>query len=240
MKKTLVGLIFFVLLAVGLPSQAFSYSLVDNWSNAVNPNETWSYNEGSNPLSTNIADWPLGEFGSNQTAWANGNTATDIVPGWMKSVATPGGDFDWLTGDVITHSTDDFSGGAHGLANVTWTAPISGTFDIAGGVWLGRDTTLRSNDWSLFHNATLLASGSLAFNDAFSRAAPDTFSILNRVFTAGDVLKFEIAKTSQFGEFVGVNLTITPEPISTILFLIGGVPIAVNLYRKRKKQSMTV
>ncbi len=31
------------------------------------------------------------------------------------------------------------------------------------------------------------------------------------------------------------GVTVTPEPISTILFLIGGAPIAASLYRKRKK-----
>jgi len=235
MKKTLIGLMFFVLLAVGLPSKVFSFSLADDWSNAVNPNGTWSYNEGSNPLNLNIADWPLSEFGPSQTAWANGNTTTDIVPGWMKSVATPGGDFDWLTGDVITHSTDDFSGVGHGLANVTWTAPISGTFDINGGVWLGRDSLGRSNDWSLFLNGALLDSGNLFSGDAFSRAAPDTFSFLGFGITAGDVFKLQIAKTSEFGEFVGVNFTVTPEPLAITLFLIGGAPMAVNLYRKRRR-----
>ena len=234
MKKIFVVLAFFVLLTVGLPSDVFSFSLVDDWSNSVNPNGPWSYNEGSNPLKFNIANWPAGEFGSSQTAWANGNTTHDLVPGWMKSVSTPGGDFDWLEGDVLVHSTDAWSGQGHGLANVTWTAPLTGTFDIAGGVWLGRDRLGRSNDWSLTLNGTLLDSGSLTSTDAFSRASPDTFSIVGQSITAGDILKLEVAKTSKYGEFVGVNLTITPEPMAMTLFLIGGMPIAFSLYKKKK------
>jgi len=35
------------------------------------------------------------------------------------------------------------------------------------------------------------------------------------------------------------GITVTPEPISTALFLVGGAPIAVSLYRK-KKRSVTV
>ena len=30
------------------------------------------------------------------------------------------------------------------------------------------------------------------------------------------------------------SFTVTPEPLSTALFLVGGVPIALNLYRRRK------
>jgi hypothetical protein len=31
------------------------------------------------------------------------------------------------------------------------------------------------------------------------------------------------------------GLTVTPEPVSTVLFLLGGAPIAVNLYRKKNR-----
>jgi len=33
------------------------------------------------------------------------------------------------------------------------------------------------------------------------------------------------------------NFTVTPEPISMVLFLIGGAPMAVSLYRKRQKSA---
>jgi len=31
------------------------------------------------------------------------------------------------------------------------------------------------------------------------------------------------------------SFTVSPEPLALTLFLVGGAPIAVNLYRKRKK-----
>jgi len=240
MKKILVALMFVVLTTMCLPKNVFSASLVDDWSDATNPNGDWSYNQGATPLSTNVLGWPASDFGPTQRAWANGNAIPDLIPAWMKSSVDPGAGFDWLVGDVIAHSTDDFSGGSNGLANVTWTSSISGSLDIAGGVWLGRDGLGRSNDWSLFLNGGLLGSGSVFDGDAFSRASPNTFSFLGVGITPGDILKFELTKTSEFGEFVGVNLTITPEPLSTVLFLIGGVPIAANIYRKRKKLAIAV
>ena len=52
-------------------------------------------------------------------------------------------------------------------------------------------------------------------------------------FTIGD------PHTNYYNGSVGIsNLRITgvtPEPVSTVLFLIGGLPIAVSLYRKRKR-----
>jgi len=31
------------------------------------------------------------------------------------------------------------------------------------------------------------------------------------------------------------NIALVPEPISTVLFLVGGIPMAVSLYRKRNQ-----
>ena len=31
------------------------------------------------------------------------------------------------------------------------------------------------------------------------------------------------------------DMTVTPEPVSTVLFLVGGLPFAASLYRKRKE-----
>jgi len=148
MKKALVFLLFFIC----TPLNAFSFSLVDDWSNIINPNGPWSYNEGNNPLQYNIADWPVNEFGESQTAWADSNSEVghDFLPGWFKAVGDPNtlttrttlNDYDLMAGDVIVHTTDGSVG--HGLANVTWTSPYSGIFNIDGGLWMGRDSGRRS------------------------------------------------------------------------------------------------
>ncbi len=49
---------------------------------------------------------------------------------------------------------------------------------------------------------------------------------------------WQIDTDLSFGETAGhsapTSFTVTPEPISTALFLIGGAPIALSLYRRRK------
>ena len=47
---------------------------------------------------------------------------------------------DWLTGDVIVHTTDEANGFGMGLANVIWTNTSGGAVlaDVDGSVWDAR------------------------------------------------------------------------------------------------------
>jgi len=224
--KKLFLVVAILLVSFCVPPNAHCFSLAGDWSDSVNPNGPWSYNAGDIPLPYNVANWPLGEFGA-QTAWANSNTVGTFIPGWFKSISNA--QYDWLVGDVIVHSTDDVNGVNNGLANVTWTSPASGIYDINGGLWMGRDIG-RSNDWNLYLEDDVLASGSLFTGDIYSRANPYFFNIQGVNIAEGSVLKMEFVKTSDFGEFIGVDLNINnsvvPEPATMLLFgtgLLGAV-----------------
>lgn len=237
MKKIIWMSALFLLLTS--PSFAFTHSLVDDWSNSVNPNGPWSYNEGINPLKYNISSWPIDQLGPNQTAWANSNSGGYFLPGWLKGVGNPNpndlyGYCDWLDGDVVVHSTDGANGRGYGIANVTWTSPESGIYDIDGGLWITRSLG-RSNDWSLYLDDQLLTSGSIFDGDIYSRSNPNSFNLENLNISAGSVLKLEVVKTSGYGDFVGVNLNINnsviPEPATIFLF---GTGLAGTFLRRKR------
>ena len=82
---------------------------------------------------------------------------------------------DFQAGDIIVHTTDTSSGSDNGDGNYLWTSPDTGTVNITGGVWMGRDIG-RSNHWELAKNGVVLTGGDISSGDAFSRAAPFDFS----------------------------------------------------------------
>ena len=239
MKKIFFPIVaLFILLTVQLDAYSQDYSLVDDWSDSSNPNGVWSYNEGDTPLPYNLANWPLGAFGPTQTAWTKGNVNPQetYLPGWFKSVVDPNSfgyaeTHDWVVGDVVVHTSRNSP-----PANVTWTSPITGPYDIEGGLWAGKDIG-RSNDWNLYLDGSLLANGRVYSGDEFSRSNPETFSLKGLDIDAGSILMLEVVRTTNQEDFVGVNMDITlvPEPVSMILFLVGGAPIAASLYRKKRK-----
>ena len=234
MRRIVLSLAFTALTLI-LPTRSFAltYSLVDDWSNISNPNGPWSYNAGSNPLPFNVADWPLDEFGPSQTAWAYGNVLRDtFLPGWFKSVVDPNSfghaqPYDWLVGDVIVHSSDSTGSQKYGPANVTWTSPTDGIYDIYGGLWSGRDIG-RSNDWKLYLDNVLLANGSVFDGDIYSRSNPDSFNFNGVSISQGSVLRLEVVRTTNGEDFVGVNfdINVVPEPATGVLLLSGLLGLA--------------
>ncbi len=113
------------------------------------------------------------------------------------------------------HSWDAANGGTNGEGNITWTATNSAFVTISGGVWEASFLE-RGNHWSLYHNGTLLTEGDIYDSDAYSRAMPFDFAYGNRgpnalkniPITAGDTIKLQITRNSQYGDVVGVNLAL--------------------------------
>ncbi len=232
-----------------LPSaqSAATYNLAAGWSNAANPNGVWSYNEGSNPLPF-VSSWLPSFLGPGQQAWAASATGLGHIPVWFLSSITPPGGFDWQIGDVVVHSTDPASGGSAGPSNVTWTSPGDGQIDIGGSVWLGVDRG-RGNQWTILVNGIALTGGTLLSGDAYSRASPFFFSLGsggsgalgNILVSAGDVVMLRLDRNTAFGEFTGVDLTVTftsmaepiPEPASYPL--VGFVLLGIGLWLRSKR-----
>lgn len=222
----LVGLS--LLLAWAGQARADTFSLAGDWSDAVNPNGVWSYNDTTSngaivPNTIHQDNWdPSGGFGGftgSQPAWAYqvvGNPGH--IPAWCLSVGNTM--FDLPAGRVFVHTADS-ANGYHGdtIANVTWTSPGDGIIAISGGTWLGRKTLGRSDDWSLQLNGTVLTAGSLSSSDSYTSNNPFLFQdgsggpdVLMQIVAAGDVVIFTAVRTSFYGEAVAVDLTIDFTP----------------------------
>jgi hypothetical protein len=202
-------------------SAQFSFDLRADWSDAQNPNGAWSNNEGANPLPF-VAAWQqnLGGWASPQPGWARSSDGTNRLPFWFRSNGSETFGHDWIAGDIVVHTTDLVNGAGNGNANVTWTSVDDERVNVSGSVWMGRDIG-RSNHWTLYSGATALSSGDISSGDPYSRDHPFDLStgsggptalMLIRV-SHGDTIRLEFVRTSDAGDFVGVNLTIDLTPI---------------------------
>jgi hypothetical protein len=195
-----------------------SFDLRRDWSTNANPNGPWRYRSDSLVLPA----YTWGDsFTNRQPSWQRPFDGT--LPVWFLSTTDPvPANRDWKAGDIIVHTQDENHGFGQGQANVVWTSPFDGMVNIAGHVWLGRKVD-RANNWKLFVRGNLVTQGFIAYNDAYTRENPFWFeggtggtNVLRSVPVAvGDEIMLEIRRTSVFGEYVGVNLTITqtiPDP----------------------------
>ena len=140
-------------------SYAHAFNLTADWSSTQNPNDAWSYNNGTTPLPNAVADW-MGIPG--ETFWSYpfnpSNEEWDATPAWTRirnatDSWAPSGDL--AIGDVVVHSTNVWE--REGSANVTWTTPGAGTIDISGSVWDAFHAEDRDDSWGLALNGTILA-----------------------------------------------------------------------------------
>jgi len=221
-----------VLIAANVTAASMIWDLKADWSNTSNPNGSWSYNEGANPLPF-TSSWSLGP---GQDGWGE---SSPPLPFWFRANSAPPSQ-DYLVGDIMVHTTDGQNGAGNGPANVTWTSPITGMIDISGSAWMDDNEPTRGNQWSIYLNNDLLAQGFLSGSDPYTRASPFDFSTgslstpnaLDDIpVTMGDVVKLEYVRTSPDGYFVGTELTITgtiPEPGSIALLALAGLALLVR------------
>ena len=121
--------------------------LQTDWSDDSNPNGAWTYREGADFLPS-VPDWtPLGTSPAVQPAWAPSATTGNFLPAWFKSTTANRAGMDFITGQVLVHSTDTGNGPFSGVANLIWASPLNGMIDISGAAWMARDIG-RSNTWN--------------------------------------------------------------------------------------------
>lgn len=208
------------------PSTAAAASIWDlsaDWSDAANPNGPWAYRQGSTPLPALIGG-----------GWGPGTQTGSSLPFWARTTADNAAGF--LAGDIIVHSVDSQNGNPNlGEANVAWTSPISGVIDVSGEVFYSQFPLVRSNDFLLMLNSTLLAAGTVSATNGRGRSNPLAFAVTSLAVSQGDVLQliFQRSPGQSDGSIAGVRLTITPEPALVSLLAAGLVGVLGSRSRRR-------
>jgi len=235
MKKLLRNaclVVVFIAMFAPIVNGQIIYDLSDDWSYSSNPNGTWSYNEGTNPLTNTEYEWG-GVTG--ETFWRP--ISGHNPPAMCKAVTTTNDN--WQAGDVMIHSATPTA--EWGLANVTWTASSDGTINIDGFAWDAGHSSDRDDLWRLSVNDTIYAQKSSIYGlnkidaEALFGANLVTGMSLDEIeVVTGDVVKFELEALTTYGSFVGVDMqidfTTIPEPATVSLLVFGGLA----LLRKRK------
>ncbi len=199
------------LLASTATAQVFNLS--DDYSDAVNPNGVWGYNQGA----TSLPHFPQPMDGNAlNPAAANGfwgaSPSFSFTPIVIKvtqdgSATAPYNNGDFLLGDVIAHATNP---GAGGDLIITWTPPGPGSVSFEGSVWYAHSIVTRSNDFSIdLNSGAPLISGTVT--NGQDRANAVTFSSGGSLNVAAcDVLSFRLRPSvgQAAGSLSGIDWTL--------------------------------
>ncbi|MBI2841819.1 MAG: carboxypeptidase regulatory-like domain-containing protein [Armatimonadetes bacterium] len=206
-----------------IPDQR-TWDLAADWSDAVNPNPSvdtpnWTYAtpaddwQTPNPLYDRrvVVDGSGFDFGPGQYGWTGG------THGWWDGLYKSVG--------VSVHDFPAGKVGGHGVTGFIWTSPRSAVINIAGSVWKMRDAsgTILTIGSNIGWISSVIASGVVPTNaSGFTSSNPytldqmalDTGSTIaiwrNIAVNQGDTIAFRWN-----ADFLGVNLTITEDPIPT-------------------------
>jgi hypothetical protein len=211
-----------ILCVACLSSAGVIADLSQNFSTPNNPNTgaygTWSYNSGTVPLTfQNIL-----AGGSNTPGYGTPlNQSGDFLPLVFQIPSNGLSGLDALPGDIVVHTTDQANGinpnteQENGPANITWTSPVAGTVTVSGILWSPALLPPRLNDYEIIldpgASQTILGSGNIPEDGSNSRANPIPFSFSNVSLSDGSVIEllFTQDRSSQYGFYVGADLTIT-------------------------------
>lgn len=236
--------LFLMLVMLASPARAVVvYDLVTDFSNASNPNGTWTYLKG------NVL---LGQFspvpGTLSIAAANGywgSAPSDLSGAVLQTTANGSttslwSDNDFLSGDVLVST-----GGSP--VDLTWTAPSNGTFTYSGSFWYADAPSGPGfNDFVLSLNAgPTLESGSAGLG----QDRPNAVNFVNGStainVSAGDIFRLSISPsiTAPFGSLAGASLTIdflpaavVPEPDSATMMAVGGTAMLLLARGRRRSR----
>ncbi|MBE0544816.1 MAG: hypothetical protein IH623_26050 [Verrucomicrobia bacterium] len=223
------------ILGLAVPSYgALTYNLATDFSTVDNPNDVWSYNYGSTPITAMLT-----------TSYAEGwSMRTDAGNSILKTTVTGDGANNWQKGDVIMHSSNV---GDPNLVAVTWESPDAGTISIDGQAWGASIVSGREVKWTLTVNSTVIAgrdglSGLVRDHaDAlFSNNLVGGQSLSGINVQMGDIVKFTVFSDTTTGSFAGVQQEITftpiPEPTTLIAGALLGIPFSIAAVRRLRQR----
>lgn len=188
-------------------SQATTYNLAADWSDAQNPNGVWSlYKNATDLFAINQSDFS--SDGSMQHAWADQPCFLNAhVPVWLKSKSS---------GVINAHGSEFDRTGAN-VTFVRWTCPSDGYATISGSIWTV-SLYKRTMGWNLLHNGSAITGGTVYSDGAQDADHPVLFSAGNggaEVLSFGvkkgdavDLLLTSISEGGNLGDSVGLSLAI--------------------------------
>ena len=200
-NRIVTALSIVLVLFVARASLGVTWDLTADWSDAVNPNDVWSFERAAGVLmentgpqtpdcdsaTPNCAD--VGLFGGKppQPAWAPNSVGTpgDHLPIFVKSRAdslTPAMETQFETGRVYVHANDQFNSAPpyqSSVASIIWTSPIHGQVAIDGGIFipaLNDPGDVRTVTWSIVVNAATVTGDEIQSNGPYNSLAPRDFA----------------------------------------------------------------
>jgi hypothetical protein len=213
MKRLTVFALTFVFFAMAV-SVAFSQSwdTVDDWSTVYNPNGVWSYGRtwDVNVSSFDIANirWDYGWYMGN---WGHGGPSfLDAAQMWAKD-------------------------NSNGYPVIRWTAPDTGLYQLIGS-FSGADSRGVDN-W-----VYVTVNNVVQFQDRISSPSDSaSFSFNNLNLNQGDTIDFMLTYAggvySEYGwTLADATIAVAPEPISSTLFIVGGLTLGFRCHRKKFKK----
>jgi len=183
-----------------------TYDVTADWSDVVNPNGAWSY-------------WLNGSLAQPGTRWYDvfdippgpppiwtGSTGSWHFFGWSQSNGSEQiNGYDLEVGDIYGHTM--------GELEIRWTSPLAGPIQVSGGAWALRDVG-RMNCWTVTLNGKPLQNGWIYSGDPYSRVNPAPIALALDV-AVGDVLSFRAWPSGDYGDYIGLNLSIDPVALNT-------------------------
>ena len=208
-------------------SAALSFSAVDDFSIASNPNTVWSYQAAGALLTSAVSNCG---GSSDLVCWTNNGSysqSASVIKNTSASTVT--------ASRTVVIPVDHLNLDPQGVANVevVFTAPTPGIYTIVGN-FLGDDTGEQSHAVQVLDNSTVIYSSIIG---AYGQL--DSFN-LSAAVAAGDRISFVSDTGSSFTNLgTGLAATITsnsvPEPTSAALLAFGLLGTAgVSVAQRRR------
>lgn len=239
MKKVnkMIGVVTF--LTVSVASQASTtYDLATDFSDASNPNGVWSYNQGGAPITQTAPTIYLGD----RIGWSYLAGLDGSVLQWLTTDYV--GLHDLKSGDITIHTLSRSLGGDTTFVGITWTSPSAGLYSISGNAWDAQFGCCRDANWTLSIGGLLVAENNTGVNGLYRTDTAAQFnanlfpgmSLTSMNMTAGEQVTFLTQTTTLYGQYMGVNITVTAVPIPSALWLfLSGLLGVLSFTRKKNR-----